>query len=248
MGTKRTFPAFAIALVAIGCSRSKPPPPEPVVGADAAALDASVGVDAGSPVDASVTAASVTDASAGDASAHDAGVSATATTLDAYCKDFVARTDEAEGFRCNTDVIHSSCVVKPLQKLPTVGTVVRLDDKEPAGAETSFALVNAEGRFVFLLEVPTEECDIGDPAAYTVGLVSATEDGDAGAPTATIVIDSLRVDPPLEGKYGITVKRIARRCRAGAIAPECDAPTTIASFQGPSASDKPPPFSKWKKG
>ncbi len=91
----------------------------------------------------------------------------------------------------------------------------------------------------------------GDPASVDLDLVSVREDTDAGAREATVVFDSLRIDPPytMEGVQGPQMLAAARRsvrCRAGGAAPECDPPTTLGTFEGPMTSDKPPPFSKWK--
>lgn len=219
----RELIAVCICVLAAPSCRSKPDPPPPAT-VDASAHAAPVTIDCG----------------------PDAGAKP-ATTIDVYCKEFVAGTDTKDGFPCIGEPVHPTCVPKPVKKLPTLGTIVRLSEKEPDGTHTALVLANAEGRFATLIRIPTQDCDLGDPATVTLELVSAREDADAGLPTAAIVVDSLQVDPPFQGGPRILeAARFSIRCHVRDAAPECDEPTKLGTFVGPMTSDEPPPFTQWK--
>lgn len=184
-----------------------------------------------------------------DAGADAAPGASAITTIDAKCADFISKNDSPEGFSCRGEASHATCTLDEKKTLTTLGAIVLEHEQSAEGTRSSFMIVDKNRHFALLTQIPTEDCDIGDPADVSLQLVSARETSDAGVPSATIVVDALRIDPPFQsGPRVLTAKRISVQCRAGASAPECDQPTTLGTFDGPLESNDPPPFSKWRKG
>ena len=221
----KTLAFAALFLTAFGCSRTSSQP------------HAALASDAGAP-------SSVVDAAVITAHPADAGI-----TLDAYCAAATgAGGGVPENFTCRGEEVRPSCDVQEKKRLATLGKIVLVDEKIIDGTHAMLALVDASGHFSILERVQTEDCDLGDPADVSLALVSASEIAEGGAPAATIVVDSLRYDPPFQGGARIlTAERRSIRCQAGAGAPHCDEPATLGTFTGPETGDKPPPFSQWKR-
>ena len=173
----------------------------------------------------------------------DAGI-----TLDAYCATMIGAGGLPENFTCRGEEVRPSCNMQEKKKLATLGKIVLVDEKTADGTHAMLVLVDPSGHFSILERVQTEDCDLGDPADVSLELVSASESAEAGAPTAAIVIDSLRNDPPYQtGPRILTAARRSIRCHARVGPPECDKPTTIGTYTGPTTTGNPPPFSQWKR-
>ena len=212
-----------LAFAAFGCSRMRSEPHAAPV------------VDASSPLSASAPDAHVV-------APFDAGVD-----IEEYCALLVERSESRDEFSCRGEKVRGKCdtfLTVPFAKFAGAHLMhVRTADD----TEVLLVLAGWNGPFTILERVRTEECDLGDPADVSLKVVSANEDLDGGVPVATIVFDSLRVDPPLQGGPRIlTATRRSVDCRAGTGAPACDPPVTLGTFTGPTTDGKAPPFSRWK--